>query len=230
MNRIPLLQEVRACTLCQADLPAGPRPILQLHPDARLLIASQAPGRRAHASGIPFDDASGDRLREWLGLSREAFYDERRVAILPMGLCYPGKGKGGDLPPRRECAATWRAPLLALLPRLELTLVIGQYAQAWHLPVRGATLTDTVRDYAARVRAAQGQADRSRAEQGQVKAARASDVQGGLEQGATAQGPTLWPLPHPSPLNNLWLRRNPWFGQEVLPLLRQRVRAVLDRK
>lgn len=191
MNHIPLLDEVRACTLCSDFLPAGPRPILQLHPEARLLIASQAPGRRAHASGIPFDDASGDRLRDWLGLPREVFYDARRVAILPMGFCYPGKGRGGDLPPRRECAATWRAPLLALLPRLELTLVIGQYAQAWHLPGRRASLTETVRDFA-------------------------------------AQDPALWPLPHPSPLNNLWLRRNPWFEAEVLPQLRARVRALLE--
>lgn len=191
MNRIPLLDEVRACTLCSEFLPEGPRPILQLHPEARLLIASQAPGRRAHASGIPFDDASGDRLRDWLGLPREVFYDARRVAILPMGFCYPGKGRGGDLPPRRECAATWRAPLLALLPRLELTLVIGQYAQAWHLPGRRASLTETVRDFA-------------------------------------AQDPAHWPLPHPSPLNNLWLRRNPWFEAEVLPLLRARVRALLE--
>lgn len=191
MTRIPLLEEVRACTLCREFLPEGPRPILQLHPEARLLIASQAPGRRAHASGIPFDDASGDRLRNWLGLPREVFYDARRVAILPMGFCYPGKGKGGDLPPRRECAATWREPLLALLPRLELTLVIGQYAQAWHLPARAGSLTETVRDFA-------------------------------------AQGPALWPLPHPSPLNNLWLSRNPWFEQDVLPRLRERVRAVLE--
>lgn len=190
MTRIPLLDEVLACTLCQ-DLPLGPRPILQLDPRARLLIASQAPGRRAHASGIPFDDASGDRLRDWLGLSREQFYDARQVAILPMGFCYPGKGRGGDLPPRRECAATWRAPLLAQLPRLELTLVIGRHAQAWHLPGRKATLTEVVRQ-------------------------------------PEAFGPALWPLPHPSPLNNLWLRRNPWFEAEVLPRLRARVRELLE--
>ncbi|MES2918217.1 MAG: uracil-DNA glycosylase family protein [Pseudomonadota bacterium] len=190
MGRIPLLDEVRACTLCADQLPAGPRPILQLHPEARLLIASQAPGRRAHASGIPFDDASGERLREWLGIGKAVFYDERHVAILPMGFCYPGKGKGGDLPPRRECAPAWRAPLLALLPRLELTLLIGAHAQAWHLPARAATLTETVRDYA-------------------------------------RFGPALWSLPHPSPLNNTWLRRNPWFEAEVLPRLRERVAALL---
>lgn len=190
MTRIPLLDEVRACTRCRETLPEGPRPILQLHPEARLLIASQAPGLRAHRSGIPFDDASGERLRDWLGLDRDTFYDARRVAILPMGLCYPGKGRSGDLPPRRECAPAWREPLLALLPCLELTLVIGRHAQAWHLDARGDNLTATVRawrDY----------------------------------------GPALWPLPHPSPLNNLWLRRNPWFEADVLPALRARVAALL---
>lgn len=142
---IPLMDEVRACTVCQAQLPLSPRPIFQLHPEARILIASQAPGRRAHLSGVPFDDASGERLRAWLGVSRAEFYAPRHFAILPMGLCYPGRGKSGDLPPRRECAPAWRAPLLAGLTSLELTLVIGQYAQAWHLPDRKRTLTETVR-------------------------------------------------------------------------------------
>lgn len=190
MSFSSLISRVQACTLCSAQLPCGPRPIFQLHPDARILITSQAPGRRAHESGIPFDDASGDRLREWLGLSSEAFYDPQRIAILPMGLCYPGKGRSGDLPPRRECAPAWREQLLAQLTRLELILVIGQYAQAWHLPARRATLTDTVRawrDY----------------------------------------GPLLMPLPHPSPLNNLWLSRNPWFEGEVVPALRARVAELM---
>lgn len=190
MSFSSLISRVQACTLCSAQLPCGPRPIFQLHPDARILIASQAPGRRAHESGIPFDDASGDRLREWLGLSSEAFYDPRHIAILPMGLCYPGKGRSGDLPPRRECAPAWREQLLAQLTQLELVLVIGQYAQAWHLPARRATLTDTVRawrDY----------------------------------------GPALMPLPHPSPLNNLWLSRNPWFEGEVVPALQARVAELM---
>jgi len=125
-----LLAEVRACTLYAEHLPLGPRPVLQMHASAQILIAGQAPGKKVHETGVPFDDASGDRLRSWLGLSRAEFYDARKVAILPMGFCYPGRGKSGDLPPRPECAPAWRAPLLARLKRLELSLVIGQYALA----------------------------------------------------------------------------------------------------
>jgi len=128
-----LLREVRACRLCEGALEHGVRPVLQAGGRARLLIAGQAPGRRVHASGVPFDDASGERLREWMGISREVFYDRDRVAILPMGFCYPGSGPTGDLPPRPECAPAWRARLLARLTRVELTLVLGRYALAWHL-------------------------------------------------------------------------------------------------
>nr|WP_298827410.1 uracil-DNA glycosylase family protein [uncultured Piscinibacter sp.] len=142
-----LLSEVRACTLCAGHLPHGPRPVLQLHPSARILIAAQAPGRKVHETGIPFNDASGDRLRRWLGVTREEFYDPRRFAILPMGLCYPGKGKSADLPPRAECAPRWRAPLLQSLGTLELSLVIGQYALAYHLPGERASLTKAVQDW-----------------------------------------------------------------------------------
>ena len=142
-----LLAQVRACTLCTPHLPAGPRPVLQCHPDARLLIAAQAPGRRVHETGIPFDDASGERLRRWLGLTPEVFHDARRVAILPMGFCYPGRGRSGDLPPRPECAPRWRAPLLAALTRLELTLVIGHHALAWHLPEARGGLAQAVQDW-----------------------------------------------------------------------------------
>jgi uracil-DNA glycosylase len=139
-----LLAEVRACTRC-ADLPLGPNPVLQFHPEARILIAGQAPGRRVHQSGVPFDDASGRRLREWLGMPPEVFYDPRKVAILPMGFCYPGTGKSGDLPPRPECAASWRARLLEGLPRLETTLVLGQYAQRYHFGAAAGSLTGLVR-------------------------------------------------------------------------------------
>lgn len=143
-----LLKEVRACTLCAAQLPLGPRPVVQVAAGARILIAGQAPGSKVHASGVPFDDASGERLRQWMGLDRETFYDPQRVAILPMGFCYPGTGRSGDLPPRRECAPQWRARLLQAMPNIQLTLVIGQYAMAWHLPNRGAqSLTDTVRNW-----------------------------------------------------------------------------------
>ena len=119
--------------------------MLQVHPRARILIAGQAPGRKVHHSGIPFDDASGDRLRDWLGIDKATFHDAGRIAILPMGFCYPGTGRSGDLPPRPECAATWRTRLLGAMPAIELTLVIGRYAQAWHLPDScRATLTETV--------------------------------------------------------------------------------------
>lgn len=142
-----LLQAVRACTICIAHLPLGPRPVLQAHASARILIAGQAPGRKVHASGVPFDDASGERLRSWMGLSRAAFYDPRSVAILPMGFCYPGTGKSGDLPPRPECAPAWRAPLLAEMQHLQLTLVIGQYALTHHLPAHSGSLTEAVRKW-----------------------------------------------------------------------------------
>ena len=186
-----LQRDVRACTLCAEYLPLGPRPVLQISRTARILIAGQAPGRKVHASGIPFDDASGDRLRDWLGLDRETFYDAGRVAIFPMGFCYPGTGKSGDFPPRPECAATWRAKILHELRAVNLTLVIGQYALDWHLGPRAkATLTATVqawREYA----------------------------------------PNVWPLPHPSPRNNIWLKKHPWFARDVLPELSQHVKTAL---
>lgn len=185
-----LLADVRRCTLCAAHLPFGPRPVLQLHPNARLLVAAQAPGRKVHESGVPFTDASGDRLREWLGITPDVFYDPQRVAIVPMGFCFPGAGKAGDHPPRPECAPAWREVLLRHLKNLQLTLVIGQYAQAYHLPDAGASVTDTVRSW-------------------------------------RAHWPSVVPLPHPSPRNNIWLRRNPWFEAELLPLLRVRVAEVL---
>lgn len=142
-----LLAEVRGCTLCAPHLPHGPRPVLQLHPAARILIASQAPGRQVHETGIPFDDASGERLRRWLNVSREQFYDPRLFAIVPMGLCYPGKGRSGDLPPRPECAPRWRSALLQTLTQLQLTLVIGQYALRYHLPEEQSGLTTAVRNW-----------------------------------------------------------------------------------
>lgn len=142
-----LVKEVRGCTLCAEHLPLGPRPILQIAPQAPILLAGQAPGSRAHASGIPFDDASGQRLRQWLGISRETFYDPECVAILPMGFCFPGTGKSGDLAPRPECAPTWRQPLLSTLDNLQLTLVLGQYAMKYHLPESHRTVTEAVSDW-----------------------------------------------------------------------------------
>lgn len=185
-----LLDDVRACTHCAEHLPLGPRPVLQLHASARILIAGQAPGRKVHETGIPFNDASGERLRAWLGIPRDVFYDAQRVAIVPMGLCFPGTGRAGDLPPRPECAPLWREALLARLKRVQLTLVFGQYAQAWHLPQAGATLTEAVLDW-------------------------------------RRHWPRTLALPHPSPRNNLWLKRNPWFEAELIPALRTRVAEVL---
>ena len=147
-----LLAAIRACAICAEHLPLGPRPVLAAAASARLLIAGQAPGTRVHATGVPWNDASGERLRAWLGLDRAAFYDARRVALVPQGFCYPGTVGGGDLPPRPECAATWHDRLLALLPDVELVVAAGAYAQAYHLGRRRRrTLTETVRawrDYA----------------------------------------------------------------------------------
>ena len=144
-----LVNRVRRCRICEG-LPLGPKPILQAGESARILVVGQAPGRITHGRGLPFDDVSGERLRDWLGVDRDTFYDSNLFAMLPMGFCYPGKGKGGDLPPRPECAANWRKPLLDRLPNIELTLVIGQYAQAWHLGEQcGRTLKETVANWEA---------------------------------------------------------------------------------
>jgi len=189
-----LLAEIRACQLCAAQLPHGVRPVLQASARSRLLIVSQAPGRKVHLSGIPFDDVSGDRLRDWLGIDKATFYDAQRIAIVPMGFCFPGSARGADLPPRRECAPAWHPRLLPLLTRIELTLAIGRYAQVGMLGGQAATnLTDTVRDWRAH-----------------------------LTRG-------VLPLPHPSPRNQLWVKRNPWFAEELLPVLRERVSLALGR-
>jgi len=142
-----LLAAVRECTLCQEQLPLGPRPILQLHPHARVLIVGQAPGRKVHEAGVPFNDPSGERLRAWLGVTRAVFYDSRRVALVPMGLCYPGTGQSGDLPPRPECAPAWRTRLLGRLRRLELTLLLGQYALAYHFGAPAMPVTARVKTW-----------------------------------------------------------------------------------
>ncbi len=194
-SRIPfddLVAQVRQCRICEQSLPLGPRPVIQISESARLLVVGQAPGRRVHETGLPFNDPSGNRLREWMGIDRDTFYDEQQLAILPMGFCYPGTGKSGDLPPRPECAPAWRDLLLERLKHLELTLVIGQYAQAWHLPGGKMPVTEQVRRW-------------------------------------REMWPEMLPLPHPSPRNNLWLRRNPWFEEEVIPELQQRVGDILGQ-
>ncbi len=151
-SSVSLLAEVRACRICAADLPVPPRPVLQFHPDAPILIASQAPGRIVHETGIPFNDRSGDRLRSWLGVDRDRFYDERCFAIVPMGFCFPGTGKGGDLPPRPECAEAWRARLMDELRSPQLVLAVGRYAIDWHLreqSPRKRSLSEIVKDWRA---------------------------------------------------------------------------------
>lgn len=189
-----VLAEARACRLCAAHLPLGPRPTLRASAGARLLIVGQAPGTKVHATGIPWNDRSGDRLRDWLGLDRDTFYDETRIAIVPMGLCYPGvDAHGGDLPPRRECAPYWHPRIRPLLTGIGLTLLIGQYAQRFYLgDRRRPSMSETVaawRDYL----------------------------------------PDFLPLPHPSWRNTAWLRRNPWFESELVPVLRARVAELLSR-
>lgn len=187
-----LLDEISACRHCAAALPLGPRPVVSASREARILITGQAPGTRVHQTGIPWNDPSGDRLRDWLGMDRATFYDTRRIAIMPMGFCYPGRGQGGDQPPRPECAPLWHARLLAQLPSIKLTLLIGQYAQAYYLP---ETKRLTMRERLADWRRFQ---------------------------------PDYFPLVHPSPRNRLWLRRNPWFEEELVPALRAQVWEILS--
>lgn len=197
-----VLAAIRACRHCietpeGKPLPHEPRPVLRASASARLAVCSQAPGTKVHASGTPFTDASGDRLREWMGVSPQEFYDEARVAIVPMGFCFPGQDeKGADLPPRKECAKLWHEKLFAALPQLELVLAVGSYAQSWHLgEAAGANLQETIIDWRRHLR--------------------------------RKQRPRVLPLPHPSWRNNAWLRDNPWFEAELLPVLRREVRRLL---
>ncbi len=197
-----LLQRIKRCRLCRdapigRPLPHEPRPVLRVSTTARIAVFGQAPGTRVHASGMPFTDPSGERLRAWMGVTQDEFYDVTRVAVVPMGFCFPGlDAKGGDLPPRRECAPAWRDDVFTRLRSVQLVLLVGQYAQRWHLGKRAqGNLTDTVRDWRAIV--------------------------------AESQGPVMVPLPHPSWRNNAWLKANPWFEQNLLPDLRVRVRQAL---
>ncbi|KHA61660.1 IclR family transcriptional regulator [Vibrio variabilis] len=188
-----LLYQVRQCDICEPHLEHGCNPVIQASPSAKLLIIGQAPGLKVHQTSIPWNDPSGDRLREWLQLDKAQFYDEKQIAIMPMGLCYPGKGKSGDLPPRKECAPTWHRAVLEQLPNVGMTLLIGQYAQNYYLGDKPKTLTETV-------------------------------------QGWHRWAPHYLPLPHPSPRNTLWLKRNPWFEGEVVPYIRQYVHQHLKNK
>jgi uracil-DNA glycosylase len=188
-----LLEAIRGCRICEVHLAHGPRPVLHVSPTAKLCIVSQAPGLRVHETGLSFNDASGDRLRDWMGVDRATFYDDSRIAIAAMAFCFPGYNAAGhDLPPRRECAAAWRERLFAALPEFPTTLLVGSYAQAWHL-------------------------------RGRAKASMAETVRAWREY-----APRYIPLPHPSWRNSGWLKKNPWFTEELLPYLRRRVRRLLS--
>ncbi|MEO1654417.1 MAG: uracil-DNA glycosylase family protein [Bacteroidota bacterium] len=186
-----LLNEIRACEVCTSHLALGPRPIVEGHPQSRLLIIGQAPGRKVHESGIPWDDASGKNLRAWLGISADTFYDVEQVALLPMGFCFPGTGKSGDLPPRPECAPLWHERLLDQMKEVRLILLIGKYAQDYYLKKKAQkNLTETVKQYRSYL-------------------------------------PKYFPLPHPSPRNNIWQKKNPWFKEALIPTLQTRVQEAL---
>jgi uracil-DNA glycosylase len=192
MTLSAVLSEIAACRACAGELPHEPRPVVRVFPETKVLICGQAPGNRVHQSGLPFTDPSGDRLRQWMGVDYETFYADRRIGVAAMAFCFPGTNpKGGDFPPPRRCAELWRPSLLARLPNVELTLLVGGYAQDWALGDRArASMTETVaawRDY----------------------------------------GPAVLPMPHPSWRNIAWLKRNPWFEEEVTPYLRARVADIL---
>ncbi len=178
-----LHESIKDCTICKEFLPTQPRPVLQFHHLSKIAIIGQAPGRVVNETGIPWDDKSGERLREWLAISNEDFYNPEKIALIPMGFCYPGTGKSGDLPPRKECAQKWHKAVLDTCQSLELTILIGNYAQAYYLGrEREKNLTQTVRVYKRYL-------------------------------------PNFLVLPHPSPRNNIWLKKNPWFAQELIPQL-----------
>lgn len=188
-----LLSEIKNCRACEEFLEHGANPVVAASPKSRIVIIGQAPGTKVHASGIPWNDKSGDNLRSWLGVSKEQFYDTNLFALVPMGFYYPGKGTSGDLPPRTECAPLWHGKLWKFMKNVELTLLVGQYAQEFYLGKNAkATLTENVKHFREYL-------------------------------------PKYFPLPHPSPRNFLWMKRNPWFAEEALPVLKRKVKKILEK-
>ncbi len=186
-----LLEHIRSCRVCAEHLKDGVNPVVEASSGSKIMIIGQAPGRKVHESGIPWNDKSGDNLRTWLGVDKATFYDTSLMAIMPIGFCFPGKGKTGDLPPRPECAPLWHQKLLEKMPEIKITLLIGQYAQQYYLKERAReTLTETVRNFKEYL-------------------------------------PGYFPLPHPSPRNNIWQRKNEWFPEEVLTELKACIRSVI---
>lgn len=188
-----VLAEVRTCRICADHLPLGPRPVVRMAKSARILVIGQAPGTKVHETGLPWNDASGDRLRDWLDISVDDFYDPGKLAIMPMGFCYPGRfERGGDLPPRPECAPEWHDALREHLPDIGLTLLIGQYAQGYYLGTRRSkTMTETVHRF------------------------------------GEFLPENILPMPHPSWRNTAWMKKNPWFESDLLPVLRMKVHDLL---
>ncbi|MEO9483689.1 MAG: uracil-DNA glycosylase family protein [Ekhidna sp.] len=187
-----LLSEIKKCTICIDKLELGANPVLAAHPKSRIAIIGQAPGSIVHKSGIPWDDKSGERLRDWLAIDNSLFYNPEKIALIPMGFCYPGKGKTGDLPPTPECAPQWHNMLFNEMNDLKLVILIGTYAQSYYLKERRKkTLTETVKNYAEYL-------------------------------------PDFFVLPHPSPRNNIWIKKNQWFEKELVPELKRQVNKVLE--
>lgn len=193
MEMDALLKEIRDCRVCEAFLPLGPNPVLSAHSNSKIVLIGQAPGLKVHKTGIPWDDKSGENLRSWMGVDANIFYNPKQIALIPMGFCYPGKGKSGDLPPRKECAPLWHNKLLEQMKHVQLTILVGQYAHGYYLGKSAErTLTETVRNFENYL-------------------------------------PNFFVLPHPSPRNNIWLAKNPWFKNEVLPELKLCVANILNR-
>jgi uracil-DNA glycosylase family 4 len=188
-----LITQIKSCSLCAKHLPNVPKPIISVSEYAKILIVGQAPGQKVQDSGIPWDDASGNTLKDWLEVSKEQFYDNHLFGIMPMGMCFPGTGKSGDLPPRKECAPTWHQKVLNNMPNIQLILLIGKYAQEYYLKEKSKeNLTETVRNFSEYL-------------------------------------PLYIPLPHPSPRNNIWMKKNEWFKEDVIPVMRKQVKALLTK-